>query len=76
MQSMTGVLTLVQEDRFQLADARRNHRFFGLAHDAPLGPQELKRLHAEGRPVTVEYDDVPDMLVHVAHRVYTAPHQD
>ena len=70
--SMTGVLTLVQEERFQLADAARNQRFFTLAHDAPLEAAQLVALRREGARITVHYDDAPDALVHVAHRVVRA----
>ena len=69
MKSMTGVLTLVQEERFQLADGRRNHRLFELAADAALEGGNLHQLQREGSPVRVDYDDVPGVLVHAAHRV-------
>jgi len=68
MRSMTGVLTLVQEERFQLL-GNDERGFFVLAHDAPLDGADLKGLLASGAPVTIDYDDVPGVLVHVAHRV-------
>jgi hypothetical protein len=71
MRSMTGVLTLVQEERFQLL-GNGEHALFVLAHDAPLEGAELKALQAAGTAVTIDYDDVPGVLVHVAHRVSAA----
>ncbi len=55
MQS-TGVITIVQEHRFELLgdDGTRHH--FTLAHDAPLGWRELRALEQEGCRVAVDHD--------------------
>ena len=66
---MTGVLTLVQEERFQLLDDGDQRRFFALSRHAPVEPAQLQALRASGARVSVEYEDVPDMIVHVAHRI-------
>lgn len=51
-----GVITVVQEHRFQLLndDGRRLH--FTLAHDAPLGGQELQQLMRSRCRVGVTHD--------------------
>jgi len=72
MRSITGVLTLVQEERFQVLGDDDENRFFVLAHDAPLDGAELRDLQAAGTPVTIDYDEVPGVLMHVAHRVSAA----
>lgn len=51
-----GVVTVVQEQRFELLGDDGARRHFTLAHDAPLGPEELTQLVREGCRVAVDHD--------------------
>lgn len=52
----SGVIIVVQEHRFELQSDDGTRRHFTLAHDAPLGWEELKRLGHEGCHVDVQHD--------------------
>jgi hypothetical protein len=54
-----GVVTVVQESRFELQGDDGTRRHFTLAPDAPLGWNELVRLQAEGCRVAVRHDASP-----------------
>ncbi len=73
MKSMTGILTDVREQRFELSDDAHRRHVFTFALDASLEAGGLHELSRDGKRVTVEYDDVPDELTHVARRVLPAP---
>ncbi len=66
---MHGTITLVQEERFQLACDDGTSRLFVLSHKAPLEADELLALHKEGASVEVDYDDGGEMVAHTAHRI-------
>lgn len=51
-----GVVTVVQEHRFELLGDDGTRRHFTLAHDAPLGWNELIRLQADRCRVRVTHD--------------------
>ena len=51
-----GVIVVVQEHRFELLGADGTRRHFTLAHDAPLGWNELIRLQAERCLVRLRHD--------------------
>jgi hypothetical protein len=51
-----GVVTVVQEHRFELQGDDGTYRHFTLAHDAPLGWHELQRLARSGCRVAVQHD--------------------
>jgi hypothetical protein len=51
-----GVVTLVQEHRFELQGDDGTYRHCTLAHDAPLGWHELQRLARSGCRVAVQHD--------------------
>jgi hypothetical protein len=72
MKSMTGVLTVVQEESFRLSDDSNHSHRFTLALDASLEAGQLRQLSRSGARVTVQYDDVPDEITHVARRVFAA----
>ena len=55
----TGVVTVVQEHRFEVQGDDGTRRHFTLAPDAPLGWNELMRLQAEGCRVEVRHDPSP-----------------
>jgi hypothetical protein len=65
----TGTITVLQEERFQLACDDGVTRHFVLAHDAPLETDELARLKREAARVEVEYDEATGLVIHAAHRV-------
>lgn len=71
--TMTGVVTRVEEERFQLSDDAHNARVFTLALDARVEPGTIEELRRSGRRVTVEYDDEPDATTHVVRRVFATP---
>lgn len=50
-----GIVTVVQEHRFQLQADDGGHRHFTLAHGAPLGWHELQHLQQEGCRVAVRH---------------------
>jgi translation initiation factor IF-1 len=76
MNRATGTITLVQEERFQLACDDGTQRLFILAHDAPLEAGGLSRLHDEGAHVEVQYDDPVGLLAHTAHRLRKQPRHE
>jgi hypothetical protein len=64
-----GTITVLQEERFELACDDGVTRLFVLAHDAPLETDELARLKRERARVEVEYDQDGSLIAHAAHRV-------
>ena len=64
-----GVMTLVQETRFEIENERGGRRLFLLAHDAPLEPADLQALLAEGTPVRVEHYEAEGLIAAVAYDV-------
>ena len=64
-----GIITLVQEGRFQLVDRQGVRRLFVLAHDAPLEAADLQAWQSAGTPVRVEHEDAERLLAAVAHDV-------
>jgi hypothetical protein len=64
-----GIITLVQEERFQLQDAEGVCRLFVLAHDAPLELVDLQALEKSGVPVRVEHGDAKGLVAAVAQDV-------
>lgn len=73
MQSAAGYLTLVQEERFQLACDDGGNKLFVLAHDAPLDVGELQELERRGAHLEVEFDDPANLIAHTAHAVRELP---
>ncbi|NEX61008.1 hypothetical protein [Noviherbaspirillum galbum] len=70
MQESQGVITVVQEHRFQLRMQDGRHRRFELAHDAPLGWEELHVLQRRACAVAVRHDAAPGgTRIDVAHAV-------
>jgi hypothetical protein len=67
-----GVMTLVQETRFEIENERGGHRLFLLAHDAPLEPADLQALLGDGTPVRVEHSEAEGLIAAVAHDVRPA----
>jgi hypothetical protein len=76
MNRATGTITLVQEERFQLACDDGRQRLFILAHGASLERGELVRLQRERTRVEVEYDDPRGLVAHTAHRLRKEPRHE
>ncbi len=72
MQSVEGVITLVQEGRFALVKDDGCVMHFLLAHEASLEPQDLPLLKRDQRRVRVEYTEPSRLVAHVAHTLRTA----
>lgn len=69
----TGIVTLVQEQRFQLATDDFRALDFVLTHKAGLEGGELQALCDSGTRVAVDYEDPDDLITHIAHKVVVAP---
>ena len=69
MKRISGVITVIQERRFQLVGDDGPARLFMLAHDAPVDSPDLHPLQREQAHVVVEYEDAPDMIAGIAHDV-------
>lgn len=62
-ETVAGVITTVQEDRFRLMDDRgRGYLFTTLKRAASL--EDLERWRDERRPVSVRFSGVPDVGAH------------
>lgn len=69
MQQMRGIITAVQEGRFQLRTPEGRTRLFELSHKAPVEPQDLPELYRAGADVVVSYRAADDLIANVAHDV-------
>lgn len=70
---MTGIVTLVQEGRFQVATADGRAMLLILASDAPLEPQDLPALAERAVRVTVHYSTPKELTTaRLAHDVKVA----
>jgi hypothetical protein len=65
----TGHISVVQEERFVLVTDEGQALRLDLAHDAPIQPAGLRRLHEAGAQVEVEYDGEPGLASARAHVV-------
>lgn len=71
-QTITGIVTRLADEGFELADDAGNRHVFHVAMDISLEAGELRELQREGRRVAVDYDDETPSA-HIAHRVFAAP---
>jgi hypothetical protein len=69
MKTANGVITLVQEQRFQLKGDDGRHRLFILTHDAAQEWSDLKQLEKANCPVTVFYTGEGKLSAAAAHEV-------
>jgi hypothetical protein len=67
MRSMQGVITIVQEGRFQLVDDDGVAHHFLLGHKAALEPEQLPGLLM--RRIRVDYHDPSGIIGHEARRI-------
>ncbi|MGN6702599.1 MAG: hypothetical protein ACTHKB_06520 [Burkholderiaceae bacterium] len=72
MKTEHGVITLVQEHRFQMEGDDGVRRLFILSHRAPLEWRDLESLEKSGRRVAVTYTDAPHLIAATAHDVRVA----
>lgn len=71
MESIEGVVTIVQESRFQLTDDAGVAHLFILGHDTLAEPEQLAPLARDQSRVRVHYSRPADVIGLVAHRVAT-----
>jgi hypothetical protein len=72
MRSVEGIVTIVQEGRFQLIDDNGVAHLFLLGYGAAVEPEQLPPLqHAQTR-VRVSYRPAPDLIGHRAVRIMLA----
>ena len=69
MQTMDGVITVVQESRFQMCDDRGVYHHFLLSHGAAAEPADLEPLQLRQTRVRVRYEKAPNLLAQVARRI-------
>ena len=69
MNGIRGTITLLQEERFQLACEDGIQRLSVLSHEAPLESDELAELKRAAVRVEVLYDEHPGVVAHAAHAV-------
>jgi hypothetical protein len=69
MQSISGVITMVQEGRFRLLTDEGRVLPFMLSHKARVEPQDLPPLQEKGARVRIGYSDDPRLIASVAHRI-------
>ncbi len=72
MQTVEGVITLVQEGRFVIVTDSGRVMHFLLGHDASLEPQDLPLLKRKQRRVQIDYTEPSRVVAHVAHTLRTA----
>ena len=67
MHSMDGVVTIVQEGRFQLLDDQGVSHHFLLHYGAAIEPEQLPPLLS--RRVRISFVSAPDIIGHAAKRI-------
>lgn len=67
MRTVDGVVNVVQEGRFRLALADGRSALFQLARNAPLEPQDLEPIAAQGLRVRVHYTEIDQRGAALAH---------
>ena len=69
MRSVEGVISVVQEGRFQLVTDGGQVLPFMLSHKAAAEPQDLPPLQRAAARVRVDYTEAPHLICGVAHRI-------
>jgi hypothetical protein len=69
MKTMSGVVTITQEGRFQLTDEAGVSHLFILSYRAPLEPDQLLPLQHRQARVEVSYEDADNLIGNVALEV-------
>jgi hypothetical protein len=69
VRTLDGIVTVVQEGRFQLETDGGDAHTFVLSRKAKLEPDQLPPLqHGQAR-VRVEFEDAPDLIAYIAHSI-------
>jgi hypothetical protein len=71
MRTMKGIVTIVQESRFQLTDDAGVSHLFILGHDTLGEPDQLEPLQRRQARVCVRYTEPRNLIGLVAHSVET-----
>ena len=69
MRSIQGIVTIVQEGRFQVVDRYGVAHHFLLSHKASPEPEQLPELQRRQALVRVWFNRAPDIIGHVAARI-------
>jgi len=69
MDAMEGIITMVQESRFQLTDSRGVSHLFILGYDAAAEPDQLAPLSRRQARVRVRYTRPDNIIGLVAHSI-------
>ncbi len=69
--TMTGIVTIVQEGRFQLTDDAGVSHFFLLSPHAAAEPAQLTALQQRQARISVRYTPAANLIGNVAHRITT-----
>lgn len=72
MKTMDGIVTIVQESRFQLTDERGVSHLFVLGHRTLAEPDQLEPLQRQQARVRVRYSEPRNIIGLLAHSVVTA----
>ena len=70
---MDGVVTVVQESRFQLTDDAGVSHLFLLSHSASAEPDQLPALQQRQSRVRVAYAPAPRLIANVVHSIALCP---
>ena len=71
-ETMEGVVTIVQESRFQLTDDEGVSHLFILGHSAAADPEQLPPLQAEQARVRVRYKPAKNLIGHIVTSIARA----
>ena len=71
MKSIDGIVTIVQESRFQIVDDEGVAHLIILGHDSMAEPEQLQALAAHQTRVRVRYSEPRNVIGLVAHAVAT-----
>jgi hypothetical protein len=69
MESIEGIVTIVQEGRFQLVDRDGVSHMFVLYHSAPPEAEQLPPLQRDQARVCVEYTHAHNIIGLLAHAI-------
>jgi hypothetical protein len=69
LRTVTGHITILQEERFRLVTDDGRVLLLTLAHNAGVGAEELHHFRQSGTRLCVEYEGEPDLASGVARSV-------
>lgn len=69
MRTLSGIVTVVQESRFQLVDDGGIGHLFVLSHGAAAEPSQLGDLQRRQARVRVSYQVASNMIANIAKRI-------